>query len=223
VFSCFRLIVVEFAGSHNALSRSKGLEHGHCRVRTSSPGVAHHASRPGRRAEGPAHHASSPGRHAEGATQHHDLRLFSSTLTTRTLPDALLVRQRRHHPAPLEDYHVYMWSSLWPSPSLQWKSRSRLCRRCVSARRAHTRFRQCTPPCTMLLCPSSHSPIAPSRCVACHLLLTCWRHEQRQVSGTTRATHHMFDRLCKRYMNMASCLLLSDFLLNYCMVPCFKM
>jgi hypothetical protein len=69
-------------------------------------------------------------------------------------------------------------------------------------------------PCTMLPCPFSHSPLAPSRCTACHLLLTCRRHEQRQVSGTTRATHHLFDRMCKRYMNMASCLLLSDFFIE---------
>jgi hypothetical protein len=30
---------VEFAGSHNALHRSKALKHGHCRVRTSSIGA----------------------------------------------------------------------------------------------------------------------------------------------------------------------------------------
>jgi hypothetical protein len=32
---------VEFVGSHNTLPRSKALEHGHCRVRTSSIGVDH--------------------------------------------------------------------------------------------------------------------------------------------------------------------------------------
>jgi hypothetical protein len=36
---CFRLIAVEFAGSHNALHESKACKHGHCRGRTSSIGA----------------------------------------------------------------------------------------------------------------------------------------------------------------------------------------
>jgi hypothetical protein len=43
MFPCFRLIAAEFARSHHAFPRSKALEHGHCRGRTSSTGIQYSA------------------------------------------------------------------------------------------------------------------------------------------------------------------------------------